>query len=267
MTNSNWVLFSILASTLATGCAHHRSLDPLTVHAGDERPPDFLTGPVATLLTNVDGFSAQLEESAETGGVKRQRLKGILIQREGRLIFQPSHSERKRPKEAASGVFFIWNESQEQGYVLSEELQAYAPIASQVRVTNLTYSAKESALESLQDHPCRKVEATVALSDGSTARFLEWQAEGLKGFPLRVSSVDLPTQLTLDFSDVRLGYAAPQLFNPPAGFTQYPNAIALMNELMIRQSTLKQRPGELENEMPTTGVNSWQNPASPGPLR
>ena len=257
------IVFLAVTTALLNGCARFHRGDPVTVRAGEELPPDFLTGPMAALLTNVDGFSARLVENTSVGGATTHRLTGELIGRQGRLIFQPSYSDRKLPKDAATGLFFIWDGNQERGYVLSEELQGYAPIVSNLKITQLSVDSNDTALESIQGRPCHRVQVAVALSDGSKARFLEWQADDLKRFPLRLRSLDTPTPITLDFSDVRLEYASPQLFNPPDGFTQYASAIALMNELMIRQSTLKQRPGALEERMPTTGLNTWGGSTAP----
>ncbi len=246
-----------LTMALLNGCTRFRHVDPVTVRAGEEVPPDFLTGPMAPLLTNVDGFSARLVENTSAGGKTTPKITGELIGRQGRLIFQPTHPDRKLPKDAATGLFFIWNQSQDRGYVLSEELQAYAPISSSLIITNVSFDENAAPSETIQGHPCHRLDVAVTLSNGSTARFAEWQADDLKRFPLRLRSLNAQMPFTVDFSNVRLEFSSPRLFNPPEGFIQYASAISLMNELMIRQSTLKQRPSELEEKMPITGDNSW----------
>src|ERR1700689_1225755 len=49
-------LVALLAAAV-TSCAYKARV---LYHAGDESPPDFLAGPVGVLLTNLDGFSANL---------------------------------------------------------------------------------------------------------------------------------------------------------------------------------------------------------------
>lgn len=259
------MVFLAVAAMLAGGCARFHREDPVTVRAGEEQPPDFLAGPMVVLMTNVDGFSAKLVEDTTVAGATPHRLTGELIGREGRLIFQPSRVSKKKPKDA-TGLFFIWDGNQERGYVLSEELQGYAPIASDLKITNVSVTPDSAGAESIQEHPCHRVLVDLALNNGAIAKFLEWQADDLRQFPLRVRSLNGPAPVTIEFSDVRLELAAPQLFNPPEGFTQYASSVALMNELMMRQSTLKQRPGELERDMPTTGINGWGQNTPGGPM-
>jgi hypothetical protein len=254
--NLGRIVFLAATAVLLNGCLRYHG-DPVTVRAGEEQPPDFLAGPVAALLTNVDGFSARLVESTSVGGATKRTIAGELIGRQSRLIFQPTHEDRKLPKGAAAGLFFIWDGSQDRGFVLSEELQGYASIVSNLKVKSVSVTAKEAGLETIEGRPCHRVEVAVALSDGSTARFLEWQADDLKRFPIRLRSLDTPIPVTLDFSNIRLEYAPQKLFSPPEGFVQFASAVTLMNELMLRQSTLKQRPGELEPNMPITGGNNW----------
>ncbi len=208
---------------------------------------------MVTLLTNIDGFSAKLDETVPGS---TRHLSGELIGREGRLIFQPTRAKRKKDKDA-TGLFFIWDSKRENGFVLSEELQGYAPVSSNLKVTNVSMTPAAPPTETIGEHPCHHVEVALSLADGGTARFEEWLADDLKQFPVRIHAINSRVPATVSFSEVRLELAAPQLFNPPQGFTQYANAVALMNELMMRQSTLKQRPGELENQMPTTGDTGW----------
>lgn len=83
----------LLIAVLAAGCAHS-SRDAKRVGGLAEPPvpqaPLFLTGPMALLFTNVDGFRARVV--LEEGASARQVAAGELMGRSGRLIFAPALS-------------------------------------------------------------------------------------------------------------------------------------------------------------------------------
>ncbi len=73
----------------------------------------------------------------------------------------------------------------------------------------------------------------------------------------------------MNFSDVRFDSPAEQLFNPPDGFVMYKTPVALMNELIIRETTVGQRTeatGFENTAPPPRGANIYQ-PAGTGALR
>ncbi len=239
------------------GCA---SKTPKEVfHAGDEIPPDFLSGPAGVLLTNLEGFSAKVDSSLPSLAGDLHTVSGDLLEREGRLIFQPASRAKNKKALLEGGMIFIWNEAAHAGYVLSDPLQAYAPMPPGVQGTNIVWGSDAAVQEEANGHPCRRLEAVVACNDGSTARFMVWQAEDARRLPVRIRSVAGTREFTLNFSNIRLELPAPELFAPPDGFTRYGTAVALMNELILRQTELlksKDR-GEL-GEPPTPNINNWR---------
>jgi len=66
--------------------------------------------------------------------------------------------------------------------------------------------------------------------------------EGRQRFPVRVRAETAGRAVTVDFSNIRLDLPNPQLFFPPAGFTKFPSSMALINELMIRESASRSGP-------------------------
>jgi hypothetical protein len=239
------------------GCA---SKAPKEVfHAGDEAPPDFLSGPAAMLLTNLDGFSATVAFSMPSPGGLPHTVSGDLLEREGRLIFQPSSRAKNNKTLSQGGMIFIWNEAAHSGYVLSDALQAYARISSSVQGTNVVWKTGEAVQEEANGHPCRRLQAVVECDDGSPARFTVWQAEDAKRLPVRIRATSGLRQFTLDFSNIRLELPAPELFVPPDGFTKYQTAVALMNELIIRQTELlKSNERHAAGEGPSPNINTWR---------
>ncbi len=241
-----------LAATVITGCA---SRSKALYHAGDETPPDFLAGPAAVLLTNVDGFSAKLTASVPLAGGGRRTMTGDLLGREGSLIYQPANHAKGKRKRSEGGMFFIWNEGGHSGYVLSDPLQAYAPASAQVQPTNVSLNTLGAVREEANGHPCRRIEAVVQSSDGSSARFRVWQAEDARYFPVRIQAPPGPGEMVLDFSDVRLELPPAELFGPPDGFTKYETPVALMNELIIRQNATQIGPIEIS---PAGKMDNWR---------
>jgi hypothetical protein len=231
-----------LAAAVLAGCS---TKPKVLYHVGDERPPDFLTGPIALLLTNVDGYSAKLTGSVPSENGTQHPVAGDLLEREGSFVFQPQTAVKGKRKRTEGGTFFIWNETAHAGFVLSDPLQAYAPTMPTIQPTNLLLNTTGAIQEEANGHPCRRIEAVVQSSDGTNARFRVWQAEDAKYFPVRISTSPGPQEMVLNFSELRLELPAAPLFGPPDGFMRYDSPIALMNELIIRQGELAKR-----NELP-----------------
>jgi hypothetical protein len=234
-------------------------------HAGDETPPDFLAGRVGLLLTNVDGFSAKLTSSVPQTNGGQRTMSGDLLGRQGSLIYQPASAVKGKRARTEGGMFFIWKEADHAGFVLSDPLQAYAPASTTVQPTNVTLNTAGAVEELANGHPCRRIEAVVQSSDGSSARFTIWQAEDAKHFPVRIQSPPGPGEMTLNFSNLHLELPPAELFGPPDGFVKYDSPVALMNELIIRQSALAKRnevkPVEL-NPAGGASMNNWR-PTTP----
>jgi hypothetical protein len=227
-----------LGAAVLAGC----STKPKALyHVSDASPPDFLAGAAAILLTNVDGFSAKLTVSSSSESGVQHTTAGDLLGREGLLIFQPQSAVKGKRARSEGGMFFIWNEEGHAGFVLSDPLQAFAPTSVQVRPTNVVFDTAGAVEEEANGHPCRRIEAVVKSSDGSSERFKIWEAEDAKYFPVRISTPPGPREMVLNFAEVRLELPPAQLFGPPDGFTRYDTPVSLVNELIIRQSALAKR--------------------------
>jgi hypothetical protein len=233
------LLFLSLLVCAAGAIAGCTSKAPKEVfHAGDEVPPDFVTGPAGMFLTNLDGFSATVAFSVASAGGLPHTTTGDLLEREGRFIFQPAGTVETKNALLQGGMIFIWDETMHAGYVLSDPLQAYARITTGVQGTNITWSPDGAAEEAVNGHPCRRVQAVVDCDDGSSERFTVWQAEDEKRVPARIRLTSGSRPFTVDFSNIRLELPKPELFIPPDGFTKYVTSVALMNELILRQTEL-----------------------------
>jgi hypothetical protein len=259
----------LLIACLAAGCAHSQKHGGRAGAAGGmlvPQPPAFLDGPMALLLTNVDGFRARVVLEGGTTARGSERIVGELLGRGGKLVFAPGSGSAARKQPPAAGAAFVWDVAGNSGYMLNDPLQAYAPISANRQFTNITVSAaiSNSAPERVAGHPCQPTEVTVAASDGSATVCRTWRATDLKGFPMRITCASNGTLLTLSLSNVRLETLPGDLFRPPNDFTKYNSAQALINELDARQQDLKRRPayyGTDQNE--TLGGPEVRQPSRP----
>lgn len=218
------VLFG-LGALLAGGCAH----GPETEHGAFVRVytpqvPVFLSGPAAVLLTNTGGFSARVTDRGDSAFPGSESVEGELLGRGTTLIFAPRETGPEDKQLRVGGFSYIWDVASGSGYVLSDALQAYAPVASTLRVTNMVFGAGENDSR----------EATTLMNDGTKAVFRIWPADPRKQFPSRIEGRTRPP-FTLTFGKVRLEPPAADLFRPPDGFAKYPTAEALADEIAVRQ--------------------------------
>ena len=205
--------------------------------------PVFLNGPMALLLTNASGFRAHavLEKGGSANGA--EVIEGELMGGGGKLLFAPGPSSSAK-RFHTLGSAFIWDVTANCGYLLSDPLQAYAPIPGNIQFTNIaTGSAMPGAApENISGHPCQPAQATVAASDGSITGFRLWRATDLNGLPVRITRASSGPALTLTLSKIRLEAVPGDLFIPPNGFAKYDSPDRLVNELAARQQSLKRRP-------------------------
>ena len=235
----------LLVAALAAGCAHSSKNAAYSAAAQPppSQPPVFLSGPMALLFTNAHGFRARVQ--LEEGLTGSHVTTGELIGRGGNLLFLPTVDKAARKRSLAADSAFIWDVPAHRGSIINGSMQAYAPIPSTRLFTNIVVSAADSApTERIAGHPCQRVEAVVTANDGSLTAFRLWRATDLEGLPLRVICTSSSTPLTLTLTKPRLETPPDDLFLPPAGFTKFDSAPALVGELTARQQNLKRQPAD-----------------------
>ncbi len=173
----------LLAAVLA-GCASKKAGPAF--RAGDEQMPEFLNGPAVVYLTNAPGFSAHLDTDIARPYGEGRPISGALLQRQGRLVFQPDQIVPK--KKTGAGMIFIWDANLRQGWAVSEALQGYAPAKAALEITNVQIDTGSAVPDTIQIHPCHRMAARVTRADGSVAAYKIWQADDLRHFPIRIQS-------------------------------------------------------------------------------
>jgi hypothetical protein len=205
------------------------------------RPPIFLTGPASVLLTNGAGFSARVEVLTEGSPAGGRNSAGELLGRGTKLFYAPESDESADPRRQRGGYSFIWDVAANQGYVLSEALQAYAPISSDLRVTNVTIDAGQAAAQRFSGHLCEPATATARTTDGAAAEFELLRAKDLNGLALRIQASTKANPFTLSFSKLHLEAPPDNVFSPPDGFAKYASPEAMADELAARERNLHRK--------------------------
>ncbi len=131
------------------------------------------------------------------------------------------------------------------GFLLSDALQGYAPIASEVQFTNVVQQAglPSAGERTIDGHRCQAQEEVVQSDNGLSTTVHIWRATDLKGLPLRLESASDSTQTALELSNVQFMAMRSSLFQPPDGFTPYDSPESMVNEFMAREfNTRPKRP-------------------------
>lgn len=228
-----WIAIGIIAVWIA-GCAGSRranSRSNWSAQTQGSTPPTFLVGVPGLLLTNLASFSAHVVWQTQSNTLPPVKIAGELLVRGGRMLYAPA---------GGSDFSFIWDTATRRGFVMNEALQGYAPIASDIRITAINFAPAGSlAPARMNGFSCRPVRAQATLVDGSHSAFVAWQAAELKYLPVRIESADDPASFTLELTRIRQEMPSEELFSPPASFTKYASADAMLNELFARQHPVR----------------------------
>jgi hypothetical protein len=203
--------------------------------------PPFLKGPMGLLLTNASGFSARVTLEIESFDPSEPAPSGQLLCRHSKLLFAPDPTDKA---EKRGGFSFIWDVAENRGYVLSEALQGYALVGSNLQATNVVTGAIQATPRKFGGHTCAPGDASIQMSDGSGAIFQLLRANDLNGFPIHISAATNLVPLAITLSRIRLEVPPADLFAPPEGFTKYESPQFMADELALRQHNLKRKTPE-----------------------
>jgi hypothetical protein len=240
--------FSVVLMLVA-GCTshHHRGPEP-SVDDGiaAAEPPGFLIGPASIVLTNANPYSGRASiylGSNLTAGPGD--LSGNLMQQDGVLLYVPTGGEGQQRTGWEGSFRFLWDVSHNRGYVLSEVLQAYAPISGTNQyhaVPSQTASSETPRTETINGQSCQVHEVSITSSSGEAFGFRTWHSTELDGQLVQVSSLVGPNPFTLRLSDIKQDAMAPELFSPPEDFVRYKTGEAMVREIVHRQMLARYKP-------------------------
>jgi hypothetical protein len=218
---------------------------------------------MALTLTNVDGFRAHaVLEGPPSSATRPDIIAGELMGRSGELFFAPEPGTPADKHSKVEDSSYIWNVVENRGFLLNGPLQAYAPMSSNIRFTNVvvTGGGNNAAPEKVAGHMCQRSDVKVEASDGTETLLQIWRARDLKGMPVRVTCNVNGKPFTFGLSKLRLESPPNDLFVPPADFTKYTSAEAMMNELVARQQNQKRKRGWEPPSSDEVGARDVQAP-------
>lgn len=231
--------------SLLTSCAHGpRAEESAAREISRLQMPRLIGSPAAALLASSDGYIADVQflENGAPG------LSAQLFSRQNKLCLIPvdnSHSRRG----GKDDISFIWDTSENNGFVLCETLQGYARIGSTHHYSVSPVEADATTQPEIIDgHNCLLEQITVMADDGTISRFDAWRATDLKNVRLKIVSSGEATLTGAMLSKVSLELPPMEMFAPPADFTAYPSVAAMQDELDRRAQTLRgpsREPAEL----------------------
>jgi len=205
------------------------------------QPPAFLAGPMATALTNRPGFSARVVASGVFAD-RTGRITGQLLGRGHwlRLALDPRPTAAEKDRREDPGFSFLWDVSLNQGYLLCEALQGYAPLSARTRYSDLQETPEAGPPQPVGGWRASPATVTARMADGAQARFEVWRVRELEGFPVRIHALEGLDNTDVNLSKIRLQPPPADVFVIPKGFTPYSSAEALADEVAIRRRALKQ---------------------------
>ncbi len=238
----------ISLSLLGTSCRHRPDEAFLAMRTVEfvPAPPVFLAGPVGVLLTNTDGFSAHVLMTAPG---EPHPVSGDLLSRGDELLFAPALKKSESKLWRLGTPTYLWNPAQDSGFLLSEALQGYAPVSSSTKVVAIHAAPPQAAPERFAGQACEVQEVSLETASGSNEVVRIWRTVS-RHIPARITVLSGAEPMTLEFSQLRAEAAAAKLFQPPADFTRYTSAEAMMSEVSMREQSLKRKRSAPLGEMP-----------------
>ncbi len=119
-------------------------------------------------------------------------------------------------------------------YHVMPGLKAYAEIAFPDKATEKADSVKVErkveGQEKVEGYDCEKVRNTVTVPDGKPQVVMTWEANELKGLPVKVEVETPEGKMTMLYKDIKTDKLADSLFDPPAGYTKYGS----MQDMMMK---------------------------------
>jgi hypothetical protein len=88
---------------------------------------------------------------------------------------------------------------------------------------NATIERSPAGTDTVDGHPCKVENVTVTPQNGQPAKMKVWEAQDLKGFPVKVEMQSSKGPITVEYKDISLSEPDASLFTHPGNCRQMPN--------------------------------------------
>jgi hypothetical protein len=192
-------------------------------------------GPVAALLAHGPAFRSDFTLTFVQPPKPPLKWTGRMFARDGNFRLEAALVQSKKKNPGAGGFGVIWDDSVQQGFVVSETLQGYAPIASSMHFTNLLTRVEAGQTQRFEGHPTDQASVTVVDSSGDRLVLQVLRARDAGNLPVQVQSPAGESEsFTLTLANLKLVTPGADWFVPPDGFTKFENEQTLMDILAER---------------------------------
>jgi hypothetical protein len=118
-------------------------------------------------------------------------------------------------------------------YIVYPDARSYIglPLTNEAALVGQKYKIEKKPVgqETVDGHPCAKNLVTVKDEKGSVVlTATTWNASDLKEFPVQIATKENDDTTIMHFRQPKLAPPDAKQFEPPAGFTRYPDPTALM---------------------------------------
>lgn len=87
---------------------------------------------------------------------------------------------------------------------------------------NATVERTPAGTDTVDGHPCKVENVTVTPQNGQPTKMKMWEAEDLKGFPIKIETQSSKGPVTIEYKDISLTEPAASLFTHPDNCRQMP---------------------------------------------
>lgn len=124
-------------------------------------------------------------------------------------------------------------------YVEMSGMQAAGADEAEGTIDDLKVDIVPIGAETVDGHKCVKNKVVVTDKQGSRHESTVWNAKDMKNYPVMISNTEAGVTITMHFRNVQFAAPSASLFEPPAGYTKYPNMQTMMQqEIMKRMSQM-----------------------------
>jgi len=210
-----------------------------------------LGGAMSKLFGDNQAFSATMEMTVADKSGNPMTLPGKLSFDTGKSRFEINLADMKGGQMPPGGAAQMKAMGMDQMVTLSRPdkktvylvypgLQSYAEIPlskADSSPTNGDFKVETTEIgkDTVDGHPCVNNKYVVTDSEGVKHESTVWNATDLKKFPVKIETINNGSNVTMLFKNVSLAKPAASLFDPPADFKKYDNAMQMMQQEVMKR--------------------------------